>query len=113
MYHRNLMDGEVTLAHITEAHAARVAAYGRYEKDKEITEQLEFHSIMTSLSPHLYDYKFEMLKQRCSTEAGRWLEKDKRFLEWQDHSKQSAKVLWLMGIPGAGMSAMSNLFVEF
>ena len=107
------MDGEVTLAHLTEAHAARVAAYERYEKDKERNESLEFQSILASLSPDLHDSKLEMIKQRCSIQAGGWLEKDRRFLEWQDPSKQSSKVLWLRGIPGAGMSVMSNLFVEF
>ena len=111
MYHRNLMDGEVTLAHITEAHAARVAAYERYEKDQENNERIEFQSIMKSISPHLYDSKIEMIKQRCSIQAGRWLEKNNRFREWQDHSKNSAKVLWLTGIPGAGMSTVSKLFV--
>ena len=107
------MDGEVTLAHITEAHAARAAAYERYEKDKEINERLEFQSIMISLSPQLYDSKLETIKKRCSIQAGRWLEKDNRFLEWQNPFKQSAKVLWLTGIPGAGMSFMSGLFFEF
>ena len=105
------MDGEVTLAHITEAHAARVADLKRYEKDQESNERIEFHSIMTSISPHLYDSKLDMIEQSRPIQAGRWLEKDNRFLEWQDHSKKSAKVLWLTGIPGAGMSTVSKLFV--
>ena len=106
------MDGEVTLAHITEAHAARVADFERYEKDLESNERIEFHSIMTSISPHLYDSKLEIIKKRCSIQAGRWLEKDNRFLEWQDHSQKSAKVLWLTGIPGAGMSTVSKLSLD-
>ena len=113
MYHRNLMDGEVTLAHITEAHAARVTAYERYEKDQESNERIEFHSIMTSLSPKLYDTKLELIRQRCSMQSGKWLEKDGRFLEWRDDSKQSAKVLWLTGIPGAGMFVASALSAEY
>ena len=112
MYHRNLMDGEVTLAHITEAHAARVAAYERYEKKKEIDGRSEFQSILTSLSPQLHDSRLEIIKQRCSIQAGRWLEKDKRFSKWRDGSKESVNVLWLTGIPGAGMSVASTLFVK-
>ena len=109
MHHRNLMDGEVTLAHVTEAHAARAAAYERYEKDQEATERMEFEFIKNSLSPQLYDSRLESIRQRCSQRAGTWLEKDSHFLEWQDYSKESAKVLWLTGIPGAGMCIATAL----
>ena len=106
------MDGEVTLAHITEAHAARASAYERYEKDHESNERIEFEFIKNSLTPQFYHLKLERIKKRCSIQTGRWLEKDSRFLEWQDHSKQSVKVLWLTGIPGAGMSIVSILLEE-
>ena len=99
-----MMDSEVTLVHITEAYAARVATYEKFERDQEHDERMEFQNIMTSLSPQLYDAELETLRKRCSIPAGKWLETDRRFLEWQDASNQSAKVLWLTGIPGAGMA---------
>ena len=97
-----MMDSEVTLAHITEAYAARVSADDKYRRDQEHDERTEFQSIFESLRPQLYDRVLERLLQRCSVKAGEWLEKDKRFSDWQDPSNQSARALWLAGIPGAG-----------
>lgn len=104
-----MMDSEVTLVHITEAYAARASTYDKYEKDQEYDERMEFHHIRTSLSPQLYDAQLERIKQSCSIQAGRWLETDKHFSEWQDASNQSARVLWLTGIPGAGMANATKI----
>ncbi|KAL9046216.1 MAG: hypothetical protein Q9214_000891 [Letrouitia sp. 1 TL-2023] len=102
-YHRSLLDGEVTLAHITEAHAARALAHEKYEKDQENDERTEFQYIKNALSPQFFDSKLEKIKQRCSVQAGQWLKNDEGFLKWQNNSRQSTGVLWLTGIPGAGM----------
>ena len=106
--HRTMMDSEVTLAHITEAYAARASADDKYKRDQEHDERMEFQSIIQSLSPQFYDAQLERIKQRCSIQTGKWLEKDQRFLEWQDSSTQSARSLWLTGIPGAGISSATK-----
>ena len=98
-----MMDSEVTLAHITEAYAARASADDRYKRDRENDERMEFQSIFNWLSPQLCDAQLERITQRCSIQAGEWLETDQRFSDWQDSSNQSARVLWLSGIPGAGI----------
>lgn len=102
-HHRSLLDGEVTLAHITEAHAARALAHNKYEKDQEHDERIEFQNIKNDLSPHLFDSTLEKIRQRCSVAAGQWLEGDERFLKWKTNSNRSSRVLWLTGIPEAGM----------
>ena len=99
-----MMDSEVTLAHITEAYAARASAYDKYERDQESDERTQFHFIMNSLSPQLYDSQLEKTKQRCSVPAGKWLETDEYFSNWQDTSNRTARILWLTGIPGAGIA---------
>ena len=98
------MDGEVTLAHITEAHSARISAEERHEKDQERDERMEFQLIQNSIRPHFYDSDLERLRQHCSVQAGDWLENDDVFATWQDVNDQSVPVFWLTGIPGAGMS---------
>ena len=104
-----MMDSEVTLAHITEAYDARVSANDRHRRDQEHDERTEFQFILNSLSPQLYDVQLERLLQRCSVQAGEWLEKDQRFSDWQDPSNQSARALWLAGIPGAGTTNATDL----
>ena len=98
------MDGEVTLAHITEAHAARISVQEKHEKDSERDERMEFQIIQNSIRPHFYDSDLGRIQQHCSIQAGRWLGNDDHFVKWQDVTDQSAKVLWLSGIPGAGLS---------
>ena len=107
-----MMDSEVTLVHITEAYAARASTYDKYEKDQEYDERMEFRHIMTSLSPRLYGDELERITQRCSIAAGKWLETDKHFSDWQDASNQSERILWLTGIPGAGMANATELYTS-
>ena len=104
-----MINSEVTLVHISEAYAARVATYEKFERDQEHDERMEVRNIVTSLSPQFYDPELETIKKRCSIPAGKWLETDRRFLEWQDASNQSARLLWLTGIPGAGMANTTEL----
>ena len=99
----------MTLVLITEAYAARVSTYEKFERDQKHDEQMDFQNIMISLCPHLYDAELETIRKRCSIPAGKWLETDRQFLEWQDASNQSARVLWLTGIPGAGMANATEL----
>ena len=106
------MDSEVTLVHITEAYAARASNNSKYERDQEYDESMEFQNIFYSLSPQLYDAQLERIKQHCSIQTGKWLEADKQFSEWQDASNQSARVLWLTGIPGAGMATITQLIIR-
>ena len=97
------MDGEVTLAHITEAHTARISAQRKHDRDLEVQERTEFHMIESSIRPHLYDLDLERIRQRCPVQAGRWLHDDEQFSAWRDYHDQRENILWLCGIPGAGM----------
>ena len=106
------MDSEVTLAHITEAYAARASADDKYRRDQEHDERIEFQYIFNSLSPQLYDAQLERITQRCSIQAGEWMENDQRFSDWQDSTNQSARVLWLTGIPGAGRANAQKKLLE-
>ena len=102
------MDKEVTLAHITDAYAARVSAHEKFERDQEHWERMEFQNIMNSLSPRFYDAQIERIRKRCVVHSGKWLEQDNDFLEWEDTSNHSARMLWLMGIPGAGIAFVAK-----
>ena len=73
------MDGEVTLVHITEAHAARISAQERHTKDQERDDRTEFQMIQTYVRPRFYESDLERIGQRCSVQAGLWLEQDGSF----------------------------------
>jgi len=102
--HKLLLDGEVTMAHITEAQAARVRAYREYEEARESQLHQDFALATSSLSPQLYDLELETLLGNCSAQAGEWLHKQESFRKWSDPNDLSTRFLWFEGIPGAGNS---------
>lgn len=103
------MDGEVTLAHITEAHAARKSASEQYSKDQENEERKEFHFIRNAMQPILYDADLERLRRRRNAEGGLCLQENQNFLKWRDQFPPAGKILWLTGIPGAVWLYLSSL----
>lgn len=100
--HKLLMDSEVTLANIGEAYAARSRAYEEYEKNQASWQRQHFESAKLSVSPRLYDYDLEKIRERCCEETGRWIWKEDAFCSWYDLNDLSTCVLWLVGMPGAG-----------
>lgn len=104
--HTVLMNSEVTLAHITEAYAARTRMFGEYERAIDFQHRQDFESAKVSLSPHLYDNDLERLQRGCCPESGRWLEKEMAFSCWLDPRNKSARLIWFQGIPGAGELAL-------
>jgi len=107
--HRLLLDSEVNLAHITEAHTARLQAYKEYEQTHEFQQRQDFASIKSSLNPQLYDQELERISKDCIGETGQWLRTQDAFRAWSDPHDVVHRVLWLEGIPGAGSFAHSYL----
>lgn len=94
----------MTLAHITEAQAARVRAYREYEEGHEFQLRQDFALAESSLSPQLFDLELETVLGNCSAKAGEWLFQQESFRKWSDSDDLSTRLLWFEGIPGAGKS---------
>jgi hypothetical protein len=100
--HTILVDSEVTLADISEAHAARIRAYEEYERAQNFQQRQQFEIVKSSLSPKLYDVDLDNLQRQSYGDAGQWLDDEEDFRKWSDPNDESARLLWLEGIPGAG-----------
>ena len=107
--HKLLLDGEVTLAHITEAQAARLRAYREYEEARESQLRQDLALAKSSLSPVFYDLELDTLLGNCSEQAGEWMQNHEFFKKWSDLNNLSTRFLWFEGIPGAGNSPSSHL----
>lgn len=101
--HTLLLRREVGLEHIQEAHNAQLQAMEHYEKTEKSFRRQEYHSIRISISPKTYEDILDSFQVRVCRGTGQWLLKDTTFIKWLDKSDTTVKVLWLQGIPGAGV----------
>ncbi|OOQ87200.1 NACHT domain protein [Penicillium brasilianum] len=110
--HSVLMTEEVTLANITEAHAARVADMDHWQQTFEFQETQDFNGVHAYISPTLYDDELDKFRRRICERTGRWLQREEALKEWMDASHAATRVLWMHGIPGAGKTHIASMMVE-
>ena len=108
--HAALISNEVTLASIQDAQAAYAEALKNYKRDEEFQRRQDFATVRQSLSPRLYDDDLETFRKRRSPDSGKWVEKNDEFSAWFNTSNKSKQVLWIEGIPGAGISGFNRDF---
>ena len=107
--HTLLLRREVGLEHIQEAHNAQQQALKHYEKTEKSSRRQEFHSLKIDISPRTYGDRLDSFHARVCRGTGRWLLRDETFAKWLDKEDASIKVLWLQGIPGAGMCKINQM----
>lgn len=101
--HKDLFRSEVTLQEINEAAEARK----KHDNDQEVLrlekDQLNFHNMRMDLAPCLYDDDLAQLLKSSLKGSGSWITQNDAFLKWWKDDSFN-QVLWICGIPGAGMS---------
>ena len=102
--HKDLMRMKITLADIRDCRTARNRALEEYEHNRKQREKQNFEICKIGLSPRLYDSEFERLRADHCKDSCQWLWKDPTFLRWFKAQNRSNAMLWLTGIPGAGLS---------
>ncbi|KAL9122534.1 MAG: hypothetical protein Q9187_000916 [Circinaria calcarea] len=100
--HKLLVTDEVTLANITEAYKARERAYEEYDKNQQEWDRLNFAEVNRSIAPSMYDHELERLGSKCNRVTGEWMRTEDAFCDWSDLKSPMTRIIWLVGIPGAG-----------
>ena len=62
-----------------------------------------FHRIQTGIAPTFYEDRLIWISSTLCDGTGKWLLRNDEFLKWLDPSNTTNGILWLSGIPGAGM----------
>ena len=101
--HTSLMRNEVRLEHIREEHQARLKAMEHFEMTERSLRRQEYNGMRTNINPIMYEEEFYRICGRIYKGTGRWLLRDAMFTKWLKESEKSTKLIWLQGIPGAGM----------
>ena len=101
--HTLLMRNEVRLENIREEHEARLKAMNHYETTERSHRRQEYNGIKEVLSPRMYEEELDRILGRICEGTGKWIFRDATFNKWLKGTEKPAKLIWLQGIPGAGM----------
>jgi hypothetical protein len=101
--HKLMMRDRVWLEDISQAHEARRLALEDHDARESEARRKEYNTIMTRIAPQRYHTKLDAVRRQVCEGSGDWLLKDDTFTTWMDPGKKSSRLLWLQGIPGAGM----------
>lgn len=99
----DLMRTKVNLEHIREEHEHRQRAYDHFEATKKSSTCQEYNIIKTDISPKSYGADLYRIRSQVCAGTGNWLKQDGDFKKWLDLDDDSTRLLWLCGIPGAGL----------
>jgi len=108
--HTLLMRNEVRLEHIREEHEARLRALEHFERTERSHRRQEYNAIKEAISPRTYEEDLYRVQGRICEGTGKWLLRDTTFIKWLKESEKPAKLIWLQGIPGAGMFIIAERY---
>ncbi|KAJ4214083.1 hypothetical protein NW759_010609 [Fusarium solani] len=100
---RELMRTEVRLEEIRAADDARQRELEHFAKAEETAIKREYSTLRAHVSPKTYDHDLYRHHAAVCEGTGKWLFRDQSFKGWVGHSKGTTQILWLKGIPGAGV----------
>lgn len=106
--HTYHLRNEVRLEVIQEAYDARQLEIENFAKLEEANRMQEYAAVETAIAPTFYGKKLNFLRGRVCEGTGDWLAKDPDLSKWLQATKDSSKIIWLCGIPGAGNDLSSS-----
>jgi hypothetical protein len=103
--HRELIESQATLLHIRLYQSDRLTLLYRLDRLEEEERQKKYVAVMEWVSGAQTKLDHD---SACDTrsecpESGRWILKNPDLENWKDASTPVSSILWLNGIPGAGM----------
>jgi hypothetical protein len=111
--HSLLLRKEAQFEHIQQEHEARVRSLEHFESVEKAHQLQEYRGLRTEISPQTYDDKLDRLRGQLCSGTGKWLLKDDTFTKWLNASDSSVRLIWIHGIPGAGLYLLKLLELFF
>lgn len=102
--HKQLVEGRITFTQLEAAVSNGAKALRELETQRENNENIQHRAVkcwLNSADVHV-DQENVSAVRHTNKKAGQWLLRNDVFQAWQSSSNQNA-LLWLCGIPGAGM----------
>jgi hypothetical protein len=110
--HRLLILTSATLTQFEEIQSIRNNAISAFERSHAESEAHRRHVVkqwLSSVDCHAQQIHYQKTRAICEN-AGRWLIEHPQFREWVGSDRCINPLLWLGGIPGAGMLKPNSYF---
>ena len=113
--HRQLVESQASIVQFEELfqelQRGRVRAEAEFRslKDVEKSRRLNTVGVWLSAASASVDQEMYSKKRRKYPWSGRWLLNDNRFQAWFDPEACATPLLWVNGIPGAGVLSFPSL----
>jgi len=103
--HRTLVETQATLVHFEQAQEARECAKGAVLRAEEAEKRRMMITVTEWLAPpdtRSDQQRYSRIRDEYPN-TGRWLLKARKVKKWLDHLSTGVPLLWVYGIPGAGV----------
>ena len=103
--HSELLESQANLLHIQQYQADRLAMLDRLDSMEETQRQEKYVAVMGwVLSAETKLDHYSACEARSEyPESGRWILRNSELQNWKEADAPVSSILWLNGIPGAGM----------
>ncbi len=103
--HKNLIESQASLAEYEQAKLARLAAQNSFEQTAKGEKSRRLTAVIEKVHPPniLNDHEQAVEVRQEYPETGRWILRSDQLKRWMDPLTTDVPVLWVNGIPGAGM----------
>lgn len=104
--HRILIESRANSTDIQEARILRAKTQDFFQKNEESELKSKVFAVLSWLSSadaYLDQEAFEEIRREYP-EAGRWIFDHRMIKTWRDPDSSAVPMVWLNGIPGAGMA---------
>ena len=103
--HKTLIESQASLAEYEQAKLARLAAQNSFEQIAKGEKSRRLTAVIEKVHPPncLNDHEQAVEVRQEYPETGKWILRSDQLKQWMDPLSTDVPVLWVNGIPGAGM----------
>ena len=103
--HKNLIESQASLAEYEQSQLARLAAQNSFEQTAKDEKSRRLTAVIERIHPpnSLNDHEQAVEIRQEHPDTGRWILEVRQLKQWMDPLATDVPVLWVNGIPGAGM----------
>ena len=103
--HKNLIESQASLAEFEQSQLARLAAQNSFEQIAKGEKSRRLMAVIEKIHPpnSLNDHEQAVEIRQEHPDTGRWILEVGQLKRWMDPLATDVLILWVNGIPGAGM----------
>ncbi|KAF7554205.1 hypothetical protein G7Z17_g3062 [Cylindrodendrum hubeiense] len=110
--HRHLVESQASIVVFEETQALRKLAETNFQHIQNEYLRHRLREVLRWLNPYNSESQHETCVKAKFPKSGEWLVRDIGFKNWVDPLYCTTPLLWLNGIPGAGMFLFAKLVVQ-